>query len=152
MQCMREQRHGKLLSKFLILLVLSVFLVSAVGCAGLGDYQIPLHSGYRICRINGSTIELYYESPDGVGSHYVTDEYFITGYWVNEDFIVLEGFSKDIWYNQEETLPQEYWTYYIVEVATSNLSGPFETKEDLQNACLELDLDISEGWLTPSSP
>ena len=47
---------------------------------------------------------------------------------------------------------KEIVKYFIVEVATGNVSGPFKTKEDLESACLELELDISEGWITTSKP
>ena len=130
MQCMREQQHGKLLSKFLVLLILSIFLVSGVGCAGLRDYEIPIHSGYYITRVNANEILLT-----------VMDGYFITSFWSNMDYIVLEGY----W-------PGRNTKYYIVEVATGNVSDPFETKEDLESACVELKLDISEGWITTSKP
>lgn len=139
MQCMREQQHGKLLSKFLVLLILSIFLVSGVGCAGLGDYEIPIHSGYYITRVNGSEIFLTYDDPDRPGNDIVIGGY-ITGYWSNNDYIVVENGCGQI------------VKYFIVEVATGNVSDPFKTKEDLESACLELELDISEGWKTTSKP
>ena len=139
MQCMREQRHGKLLSKFLVLLILSIFLVSGVGCAGLSDYHIPIHSGYYITRSGSTLIELTRDQPDGPSLDVVIGGY-ITGYWSNNDYIVVEnGWGQIV-------------KYYIVEVATGNVSDPFETKEDLESACLELELDISEGWITTSTP
>ena len=141
MQCMREQRHGKLLSKFLVLLILLVFLVSGIGCAGLGDYEIPIHSGYYITRVNANEILLTHDRPDSPGNDIVIDGYFITSFWSNMDYIVLEGY----W-------PGRNTKYYIVEVATGNVSDPFETKEDLESACVDLELDISEGWITTSKP
>lgn len=141
MQCMREQRHGKLLSKFLVLLILSIFLVSGVGCAGLSDYHIPIHSGYYITRGGSTQIELTRDQLDGPSLDVVIQGYYITSFWSNQDYIVLEGY-----------LPNRNTKYYIVEVATGNVSDPFETKEDLESACLELELDISEGWITTSTP
>ena len=135
------RQNGKMFKKILIILSVLLILISGTGCAGLGDYEIPIHSGYYITRINANEILLTHDRPDSPGNDIVIDSYFITGYWSNMDYIVLEGY----W-------PGRNMKYYIVEVATGNVSDPFETKEDLESACLELDLDISEGWLTPSKP
>lgn len=149
----RMKQNGMMLNKILIILIiLGLYVFSGTGCAGLGDYEIPLHSGYSISRINGSTILLTYDYPDNNGGYIVINDYLIKSYWANENYILVEGFRTNNRTNKEQDPPQEEWIYYVVEVATGNVSDPFETKEALEIACLELDLDISDGWLTPSKP
>ena len=80
----RMKQNGMMLNKILIILIiLGLYVFSGIGCAGLGDYEIPLHSGYSISRINGSTILLTYDYPDNNGGYIVINDYLIKSYWAN---------------------------------------------------------------------
>ena len=109
----------------LIIMVIFVAIITS-GCAGTGDWNYQVTEGYYLLRNNSRQICLGYEgSIDGCFS-YVIPCYFVTDFCYNSQYIGVSGISTAESFATEEELEREEREYYLVEVATHTVYGPYD--------------------------
>lgn len=141
------QQSGRMLYKCIVLLLILSLVLS--GCSeGRGDWTIELHSGYSIDCVNSREIVLVYkETPEQVGSSFAIPNYYITAYWMNDNYIVLEGIQTEKIAASEEEINNRVLSYYVVDTTSNNISDPFKVRTSLEEYCATLEIDISQDWV-----
>ena len=90
-------------------------------------------------RFSAHVIRLLERTSD-IGGTTVVDS-FVSELWWNDDYILAKR-------KPEDTAPESSVSYYIVEVATKEVFGPY-TKEEFDARVPELDIPFShEGWIS----
>ena len=125
----------------IIVVLLACLLLS--GCAGLGDWSVPLVEDYAIWRINGYEIVLVQEDNDGSGGQIVIDTYLYRVTW-NEEFICVQRTDPP---EKDKGLPiVPEVDYYILRVSDGEVFGPY-TEAEYRDQCKVLDISDLPDWV-----
>ena len=128
------------MKKLSILLLVCVLLS---GCAGLGDWSVPLVENYAIWRINGYEIVLVQENDDGSGGQIVIDTYIYRVAW-NEEFICVQRTDPP---EKDKGLPiAPEVDYYILRVSDGEVFGPY-TAAEYKSQCEILGVSGLPNWV-----
>lgn len=140
-------RNGKNLSRWLVILLVAMLILSACS-EGRGDWAIELHSGYWIDRVNSQEILLVYkESPNQSNSALVIPNYYITGYWLSDSYIILEGIQTEKLAASPKEISNKKLSYCIVFVGSGSVSPFYDSKITFAEYCYSLGIDISSDWI-----
>lgn len=117
-----------------------------------GDWTYDLVGDYSIWRINSVTISLDKVNPNTGSAHVVIDTY-VTCFAYNDHFIAVRKLDVPHGYSQEDILKMDIdkAPYYIVEVSTDKIYGPFSSESDFKAQCDELNVGALGDW-TPTYP
>ena len=120
-------RRGNVLAKFIgVILLIGVF---TSGCAGIADWEYQLTDGYAIHRVNSYSIILCDENHSETTSSIVLPCYFVTGFCFNEQYIGVQGIPTAGYIASEAELESEQRWFYLVEVSTDVIFGPYDEDE-----------------------
>lgn len=152
----------RLLSFLLLLITLCVLLSSCSGSLALfvlfsasgfnptGDWMYKVSDDYAILRINGSTIQLGKQNPNYRVEVYSTVvENYITCFCYNENFVAVRRLNVPGNIMKDEILEMDFEqaAYYLVDMTTDEIYGPFENADDFNTACADLNVTDLCDWI-----
>ena len=125
------------------MILLVVFTMT--GC-GLSDWTYELNGGYEIWRLNSRDIQLVYRERGENFAEILINNYFVTDFSVNEGFIGVKGIPYADEVASEEDLASDTRVFYLLDVTSGELYGPFESKTEYDAKCLELSTGEMNPW------
>lgn len=133
------------------LLLIVVFFV-LFGCSPQKENDlIQLHSGYYICFVNNCEIVLGYKAnPERVGYETVIENYYITAYMLDEEFIYLSGILTQDKYASIEELNDGDLAFYLIDIENSSYTGPFHTEKEFWEYNSIIGLVQPGDWISVS--
>ena len=119
------------------------------GCAGIADWDYQLVGGYIIRRLNSYEIVLCdTENHPETSSSNVLPCYFVTDFCFNEQYIGVQGIPTAGHIASEAELESEQRWFYLVEVSTDVVFGPYDESEFLAQCDELLVGDLGEWYST----
>ena len=155
----RIQQNGSAPIKAIVFIVILTLLLN--GCSvgdqlvgdGRGDWTLSLRNGYAISKINSKEILLIHKKNDSDSNgSIVIPRYFITAYQLQEMFICLKGILTQGMIATEEELENMQLSYFLVNTATGEILGPYESEDEFRELCQLFSIKISDRWETPHNP
>ncbi len=152
----------RLLSFLLLLITLCVLLSSCSGSLALfvllstsgfnptGDWIYHVSDDYAILRLNGRTIQLGKQNPNYKVEVYSTVvENYITCFCYNENFVAVRRLNVpgNIMKDEIFEMDFEQAAYYLVDMTTDEIYGPFESADDFNTACADLNVTDLCDWI-----
>ena len=114
-----------------------------------GDWTYDLVGGYLIVRTNSVTISLgKYENVD-LSTYKPAVDSYITCFAYNDNFIVIRKLDVPDEYDQEDILKMDFEQakYFIVDVNTDDIYGPYDSEEEFQSQCENLNIGDLKDWI-----
>ena len=136
-----------------------VMLLVLVGC-GYGDYEYRLPNGFRICRANSETITLNaekciyeYTDEDGLkGLSSFAVESYVHEFSYNEQYVAVKQFNpENLDFQNFDSNDFSTPTYYFVDTVSTTVYGPYETQEEFEFACKEMNVGELGEWISTRS-
>ena len=115
-----------------------------------GDWIYNVSDDYAILRINGSTIQLGKQNPNYRVEVYSTVvENYITCFCYNENFVAVRRLNVPGNIMKDEILEMDFEqaAYYLVDMTTDEIYGPFESADDFNTACADLNVTDLCDWI-----
>ena len=131
-------------SKLVLRLTLALALLPAAllsACAGLGDWSFKgLPGDYEVWRFSAHVIKVVKLADEsGTVANAVVGS-FVSDIWWKDDYILAKQ-------KPEDTDPESSASYYIVEVSTDEVLGPY-SKEEFDARISDLGIPFSqEDWI-----
>ena len=122
---------------------------------GRGDWILDIYGDYAVAKINSYCICLVYrEKQEGGWEHrsFVVPNYFIKAYQVHEPYICLEGIITKSEFISADELKRGELSYYLVDASSGDVIGPYDSYEEYVEHCGDLEIEITDEWLTPHNP
>ena len=155
--------------KLIAIIILSLFLVgncfmlSSCSCDSVtdwvlsellegwnptGDWEYDLIEDYSIWRINALDISLVKISDVGTHANPVIGSY-ITCFTFNNQFIAVRKLDVPEGYDQDDIFEMNFdeAKYFIVDTETDEVYGPYESAEDFESGCKEIQTGDLGEWI-----
>lgn len=120
-------------------LLICIFVLTVVLLSGClperGDWTYELVGGFAIDRINAHGISLVHREEGETSGAYVIESFFITDFCSNQGFIGVKGFSTAGTFATDEEMQSADQVYYLVEVGSGAVHGPYEDQESFDKEC-----------------
>lgn len=114
-----------------IILLSMLTAISLFGCAGLADYNTKLGGGYELWRVNSWEIVICRVDPQRPALGDSVIEAFVSEVAFNHQYI----FARQLVLDRENSPPVDLDgepVYYIITLASGEISGPMTAEEFLQ--------------------
>lgn len=123
------------------LIMVLIFVFSLTGCAGVNDWSYKLPNNYEVWRINSDEIVI-----NNVSTHETVSEIrgFLKEFSYDSRYVFTRNIS-DVFANN--ILDERY---YILDTENGKVYGAFDSIEELQNQCDEMNIKIPDKWLRTS--
>lgn len=142
-----KQQSGK---KFLFIFCLSIIVLLLTSCPALSDWLYELPNDYAISSNAYTTIDLA-KIKSRYGDSCTLDivvETYIDEFAYSERYIAVKQFDPEkLDFENFNSNDFSAPLYYIVDTVSTNVYGPYETKEMFETACAELDVGNLGNWI-----
>ena len=160
--------------KYIAIIILSLFLVSncfmlsSCSCDSVtewvlsellegwnptGDWRCYLINDYYIIRSDATRIILYNDDPNRYVNLPMVDKY-ITCFAYNDRFVAVRKLDVPEGYGPDDIFEMNFdeAKYFIVDTETDEVYGPYESAEDFESGCKEIQTGDLGEWIDTYPP
>ena len=140
-------------SRIFILMIIFIGVLLS-GC-GSNDYILEISDDYVIARTDPEHRWFSQRCPNSDNCYTYIEDYSVTEYFVVNDLIGMRGFIDDVFDLSKDhgsSLDQpKVDVFYIVDMRSGIIYGPYQSREHFLNKCIEIGIDITQSinWLDP---
>ncbi len=152
-QCIYMIRNGKFRIKLYVVVLL--FAIVLGGCSGQqwlgngrGDGHFSLSTGYQLQKVNSYDIFLVrpYQDSELNGGEILINDFSVSSYQMESNYILLRGILAKSLAEQQKKMAAKDYAYYLVDVETDSIIGPFGTFKEFAGTCEGMSITIQDLW------
>lgn len=138
--------------KSIIILLLVCVMVSFSGCVSDWLYELP--NDYAISNNAYTTIDFVKITSRYRGSYTldIVIETYINEFSYNEQYVAVKQFNpENLDFRNFDSNDFSTPTYYFVDTVSTTVYGPYETQEEFDAACKEMNVGELGEWISTRS-